>query len=74
VYILLPSFSPRDDRCVASRFFSVNTKVSSQGNLRGRSLKGFSSDYDWLTQQYTLGSWVCRFIHGSSLSDYNRIL
>jgi hypothetical protein len=38
--LVLPSFSPRDDRCVASRFFSVNMKVSSQGNLRGRSLKG----------------------------------
>jgi hypothetical protein len=36
---MLPSFSPRDDRCVASRFFSVNMKVSSQGNLGGRSLK-----------------------------------
>jgi hypothetical protein len=39
-YTMLPSFSPRDDRCVASHFFSVSTKVSSQGNLRRRSLKG----------------------------------
>jgi hypothetical protein len=72
--LLLPSFSPRDDRCIASRFFSVNTKVSSQGTLRRRSLKDFSSDYHWLAQPYALGSWFCGFIRGSSLSDYNRIL
>jgi hypothetical protein len=38
--VVLPSFSPRYNRCVAARFFSVNMKVSSQGNLCGRSLKG----------------------------------
>jgi Tfp pilus assembly ATPase PilU len=36
----IPTFSPRDYRCVVSRFFSVNMKASSQGNLLGRSLKG----------------------------------
>jgi hypothetical protein len=47
---LLPSFSPHVDRCVASRFFLVNLVVSSQGNLRGRSLKGAQATNDCLTQ------------------------
>ena len=48
--ILLPSSSPREDRCLPSSFFSGNLKVLSQGNLRGRSLHGpRSATTCWLT-------------------------
>jgi hypothetical protein len=71
-YNVLPSFSPRDDRCVASRFFSVNMKVSSQGNLRGRSLKGD----DWHSNTHLVLGYVYLLmeVHCRITTEYYKML
>jgi len=61
------------DSCVAKRFFSVNLKVLTQGNLSGireDPARLTIGGYCWQKKKHLFPGY-CLLLCGSSLSDYN---